>query len=135
VNESFKFTSWSDVFDLRPGEQVVETRLSLPSDFRLSWFEVYKEEEGHFFLGSVEDSWGADNWAEATIRVFNTSSVIFWVFLFLAAIVVLLVLALFVSALRSALSAQTLASGSEWVEGCGRERGLPAPPAPTPLGG
>jgi len=111
------------VFDLRPGEQVVETVVPFPRDYRMEWYEVYKEEEGKFFLGSVEDSWGADNWATARIKLFNTSTVLFWVLAGLAAIFLLLLLLTLVRGGQAARAAQAIAEASEWLEESGGREG------------
>jgi hypothetical protein len=120
-NESYKFSAWSDVFNLQPGDQVVETQVPTPKEFKMQWYEGVKTDEGNFFLGSVEDSWGGDNWATATITYINTGSVFTWILIGLGVIILLLVLIAFLRGGHSWRSAMAAAEASEWLEEGGEE--------------
>jgi len=120
-NESYKFSAWSDVFNLQPGDQVVETQVPTPKEFSMQWYEVYKTDEGNFFLGSVEDSWGGDNWAKATITYYNSSSILTWILIAVGIIIALIILIAFLKAAFHWRSAMAAAEASEWLEDGGEE--------------
>jgi hypothetical protein len=122
-NESYKFSAWSDVFNLQPGDQVVETQVPTPKEFKMQWYEAVKTDEGNFFLGATEDSWGGDNWAKATITYVNTGSVFTWILIGIGVIILLLVLVAFLRGGHSWRSAMTAAEASEWLEDGGEEGG------------
>ncbi|MCC6050025.1 MAG: carboxypeptidase-like regulatory domain-containing protein, partial [Thermofilum sp.] len=122
-NESYKFSAWSDVFNLQPGDQVVETQVPTPKEFKMQWYEAVKTDEGYFFLGATEDSWGGDNWAKATITYVNTGSVFTWILIGIGVIILLLVLIAFLRGGHSWRSAMAAAEASEWLEGGGEEGG------------
>jgi hypothetical protein len=114
-NGSMKFSSWSQPFNLTPGDQVVEVEVPMPSDYQLTVFDVYRQEKGVFFLGAVKDSWGNDNWAEATLSVVNTGSMLFWL---LVAVGVILLVAVLLALRRPVVVVRSTAEllQSEWVE-------------------
>jgi hypothetical protein len=114
-NGSMRFSSWSKLFNLSAGDQVVEVEVPMPSDYKLTVFDVVKQEEGVFFLGAVKDSWGDDNWAKATLTIANTGSVLFWLVAVVAAI---LLVAVLLALVRRGARARSVAEllQSEWVE-------------------
>jgi hypothetical protein len=122
-NESYKFSAWSDVFNLQPGDQVVETQVPTPKEFKMQWYEAVKTDEGNFFLGAVEDSWGGDNWAKATITYVNTGSVFTWILIGIGVIILLIILIAFLKAAFYWRSAMAAAEASEWLEDGGEGGG------------
>jgi hypothetical protein len=114
-NGSMRFSSWSQPFNLTPGDQVVEVEVPMPRDYQLTVFDVYRQEKGVFFLGAVKDSWVDDNWAYATLNIVNTGSALFWL---LVVAGVMLLIAVILALRRPVVVARSTAEllQSEWVE-------------------